>query len=147
MHLLLVGLSHRTAPVELRERVDFQGRLEPALRALAARGSTLEAVVLSTCNRAELYAACEDVASARADLATFVSEFHGIERGEVAPHVYDLVDLDVARHLFRVAAGLDSLVVGEPQVLGQVKEAHTTAAAVHTVGPALNRLFHSSFAV
>jgi glutamyl-tRNA reductase len=147
MHLLLVGLSHRTAPVDLRERVDFQGRLDAALRALAGRGSTLEAVVLSTCNRAELYAACEDVSSAREDLATFVSEFHGIDRSEVAPHVYDLVDLDVARHLFRVAAGLDSLVVGEPQVLGQVKEAHTTATAVHTVGPALNRLFHSSFAV
>ena len=147
MHLLLVGLSHRTAPVDLRERVDFQGRLDAALRALAARGSTLEAVVLSTCNRAELYAACEDVPSARADLATFVSEFHGIDRGDVVPHVYDLVDLDVARHLFRVAAGLDSLVVGEPQVLGQVKEAHTAATGVQTVGPALNRLFHSSFAV
>jgi glutamyl-tRNA reductase len=147
MHLLLVGLSHRTAPVELRERVDFQGRLEPALRALAARGSALEAVVLSTCNRAELYAACEDVAAARADLATFVAEFHGVDRSAVAPHVYDLEDLDAARHLFRVSAGLDSLVVGEPQILGQVKEAHTAATDVQTVGPVLNRLFHSCFAV
>jgi glutamyl-tRNA reductase len=147
MHLLLVGLSHRTAPVELRERVDFQGRLEPALRALAARGSAQEAVVLSTCNRAELYAACEDVAAARADLAAFVAEFHGVDRSAVAPHVYDLEDLDAARHLFRVSAGLDSLVVGEPQILGQVKEAHTAATGVQTVGPVLNRLFHSCFAV
>jgi len=147
MHLLLVGLSHRTAPVELRERVDFQGRLEPALRALAARGSALEAVVVSTCNRAELYVACDDVASARADLAAFVGEFHGVDHSDVAPHVYDVQDLDVARHLFRVSAGLDSLVVGEPQILGQVKDAHTAAAGVQTVGPILNRLFHSCFAV
>src|SRR6476659_1971703 len=120
MHILVVGLSHRTAPVDLRERVDFQGRVEAALRALAARGSTHEAVVLSTCNRAELYAACEDVSVARVDLARFVSEFHDIDRTEVAPHVYDLTDLDAAEHLFRVAAGLDSLVMGEPQILGQV---------------------------
>ena len=145
MHLLLVGLSHRTAPIELRERVDFQGRLEPALRALAARGSALEAVVVSTCNRAELYVACDDVAAARADLAAFVGEFHGVDHSDVAPHVYDVQDLDVARHLFRVSAGLDSLV--EPQILGQVKEAHTAAAGVQTVGPILNRLFHACFAV
>ncbi|MES1254032.1 MAG: glutamyl-tRNA reductase, partial [Acidobacteriota bacterium] len=88
MHILLVGLSHRTAPVDLRERVDFQGRLDTALRALAARGSTLEAVVVSTCNRAELYAACEDVAAAKADLAAFVSDFHGVDYDEVRPHVY-----------------------------------------------------------
>jgi glutamyl-tRNA reductase len=147
MHLLLIGLSHRTAPVELRERVDFQGRLEPALRALAARGSALEAVVVSTCNRAEVYAACDDVAAARADLAAFVGDFHGLDRSAVAPHVYDLTDLEAARHLFRVSAGLDSMVMGEPQILGQVKEAHAAAAAVQTVGPLLNRLFHASFAV
>ena len=147
MHVLLVGLSHRTAPVDLRERVDFQGRLDAALKALAERGSTDEAIVLSTCNRAELYAACDDVTSARADLETFVGEFHGLNRDEVVPHVYGLVDVDAARHLFRVAAGLDSLVVGEPQILGQVKEAHALANGVQTVGPVLNRLFHASFAV
>jgi glutamyl-tRNA reductase len=147
MHLVLVGLSHRTAPVDLRERVDFQGRLEVALRTLAGRGSTAEAVVLSTCNRAELYAACTDVEAARRDLATFVGEFHGMDSGSVDPYIYDLADLDVARHLFRVTAGLDSLVVGEPQILGQVKDAHTAAAGVQAVGPVLNRLFHTSFAV
>jgi len=146
MHILVVGLSHRTAPVDLRERVDFQGRVEAALRALAARGSTHEAVVLSTCNRAEVYAASDDVAQSRRDLAAFMSDFHGIDRSVLAPHLYDLADLDSARHLFRVAAGLDSLVVGEPQILGQVKEAHALATGAHTVGPVLNRLFHLSFA-
>jgi glutamyl-tRNA reductase len=146
MHLIVVGLSHRTAPVELRERVDFQGRAESALRALAARGSTDEAVVLSTCNRAELYAVCQDSAAARADLASFMSDFHGVDPVQLAPHVYDFRDLDAARHLLRVASGLDSLVVGEPQILGQVKEAHMLATGAQTVGPVLNRLFHSSFA-
>lgn len=148
MHLLLVGISHRTAPVELRERVDFQARgVAEALTALAERGSTREAVVVSTCNRAELYAACDDPIATRTDLARFISDFNDVPLGEVAPHVYDVVDVDAARHLFRVAAGLDSLVVGEPQILGQVKEAHTVATETQTAGPVMNRLFHSSFAV
>ena len=148
MQLLLVGISHRTAPVELRERVDFQARgVADALAALAARGSTREAVVVSTCNRAELYVACDEALATRADLVKFLSEFNGVAAAEIAPHVYDVTDLEVARHLFRVAAGLDSLVVGEPQVLGQVKDAHTVATDAHTAGPILNRLFHSSFAV
>jgi len=148
MHLLLVGISHRTAPVELRERLDFQARgIEGALREIGARGSTREALVLSTCNRAELYAACDELASTRADLLAFLSGFHGVERRAIEPHLYELTDLDVARHLFRVSSGLDSLVVGEPQILGQVKDAHSAAATAHTAGPVLNRLFHSSFGV
>jgi len=148
MHLLLVGISHRTASVELRERIDFQARgVADALRALADRGSAREAVVVSTCNRAELYVACDEAAATLPDLVRFVSDFNGVAAGEIAPHVYDVADLDVARHLFRVAAGLDSLVMGEPQILGQVKEAHTVATDAHTSGPVLNRLFHASFAV
>jgi glutamyl-tRNA reductase len=148
MNLLLVGISHKTAPVELRERLDFQVRgLARALEALTARGSTREAVVLSTCNRAELYVACDDIAATRGDLMNFLSEFNGVDRSSVAAHGYDASNLDAARHLFRVAAGLDSLVVGEPQVLGQVKEALTAAGEVHATGPLLKRLFHSSFAV
>src|SRR3990170_5308803 len=147
MHLILVGLSHRTAPIELRERVDFQSRLEAALRAIAERGSTAEAAVLSTCSRAEIYAACDDVGAARADLAAFIGEFHGIEDDRLAPFVYDRTDLDAARHLFRVASGLDSLVIGEPQIFGQVKDAYTAASGARTAGALLNRLFHASFAV
>ena len=148
MNVLLVGVSHRTAPVELRERVDFSARgVTEALRALAGRGSTREAVILSTCNRAEIYAACDDTGTTRADLERFIGEFNGVSAGDIAPHVYDLGGLEAARHLFRVAAGLDSLVVGEPQILGQVKDAHAAAAEAQTVGPVLNRLFHSSFGV
>jgi glutamyl-tRNA reductase len=148
VHLVLVGISHRTAPVELRERLDFQARgLEASLRALAARGVVREAVVLSTCNRAELYGVCEDIDQGRSAFVDFITDFHSLDRQALQPHVYQVADLDVARHLFRVAAGLDSLVVGEPQILGQVKEAHSVAGATHVVGPFLNRLFHSSFAV
>ena len=148
MKLLLVGISHRTAPVELRERVDFSVRgLPQALAALGERGSTREAAIVSTCNRAEIYAICDDAASGRDDVTRFISEFTQVPAADVTPHVQELVDLDAARHLFRVAAGLDSLVVGEPQILGQVKEAHTVAAEAHTVGPVLNRLFHSCFGV
>jgi glutamyl-tRNA reductase len=148
VHLLLVGISHRTAPIELRERLDFQARgVQHALRLLAARATTDEAVILSTCNRAEIYAVCNDPGPTRADLVTFLSEFHGVDGATLAPHLDSATDLDAAGHLFRVAAGLDSLVVGEPQILGQVKEAHGSASEAQTAGPILNRLFHSSFAV
>jgi glutamyl-tRNA reductase len=148
MRLLLIGISHRTAPVELRERLDFQARgVEAALRALSVPGTAREAVVLSTCNRAEVYAACEDVDSTRSAVTAWLADFHQVDRSTLLPHVYAQVDLDVARHLYRVAAGLDSMVMGEPQILGQVKDAHATATAARAVGPSLNRLFHSSFAV
>jgi glutamyl-tRNA reductase len=106
-----------------------------------------EGVVLSTCNRAEVYGVCENIEAARAGIVQFISEFHGIEREALEPHIYSASDLEVARHLFRVAAGLDSLVVGEPQIQGQVKEAHIMAGGAHTTGPLLNRLFHSSLGV
>jgi glutamyl-tRNA reductase len=148
MHLLLLGVSHKTAPVELRERLDFHVRgVDGALRALGAQQSVGEALVLSTCNRAEMYVACEDVSRAQAELIGFLGEYHRIAPDAIVPHLYQNVDLDAARHLFRVAAGLDSLVVGEPQILGQVKEAHGAATASQTTGPVLNRLLHSSFGV
>src|SRR5438093_3757671 len=107
MHLLLVGISHHTAPVDIRERVDFAARGVPAaLRALAGRGSTREAAIVSTCNRAEVYAACDDPAATRADLERFIAEFNGVVSSDVTPHVYEVSGVDAARHLFRVAAGL-----------------------------------------
>ena len=128
MRLLVVGLSHRTAPVELRECVDFsKGGLDAALAALAERGLARESVVLSTCNRAEVYAVVESEAETAA-IARFFSDYHRIEHEQMAQHLYALASGDAAMHLFRVAAGLDSLVVGEPQILGQVKAAYATAS-------------------
>jgi glutamyl-tRNA reductase len=148
MHLLLVGASHRTAPVELRERLDFCSRgLEAAVRALAARPSASEAVVVSTCNRAELYVACEEPSRAVDDLVGFIAGFHQIAPEQIQPHLYSYIDDDAARHLFRVSSGLDSMVVGEPQILGQIKEAYGVATSVQSAGPLLNKLFHWAFGV
>jgi glutamyl-tRNA reductase len=147
MRLLAVGLSHRTAPVELREAVDFGRRgLDVALQALATRGLGPETVVLSTCNRAEVYAVAESDAAADA-LSRFFSEYHGVEATRLSEHLYYHRGVDAARHLFRVAAGLDSLVVGEPQILGQVKSAYSTASDLQFAGTVTHRLFHSAFAV
>jgi glutamyl-tRNA reductase len=148
MHLFLLGVSHRTTPVELRERLDFATRgLSAALEALSGRSAAAEAVVLSTCNRAELYIACDEVAAARADLLEFLAEYHGLDADAVSPHLYELVDAAAAQHLFRVAGGLDSLVVGEPQILGQVKDAYAAATEGRTAGPILNKVFPQSFTV
>ena len=148
MHLLLVGASHRTAPLELRERLDFASRgLDAAVRALVERGATPEAVIISTCNRAELYVACQQPTGAIDDLLAFIADFHQLPAERVRPHLYSHVDHDAARHLFRVSSGLDSMIVGEPQILGQIKEAYSVAAQVNTAGPLLNKLFHWAFGV
>ncbi len=148
MHLLLLGVSHKTAPVDLRERLDMSSRgIDTALGALARHAGHAESVVLSTCNRAELYVACEDPSVARRELLAFLSEFNEVSADAITPHVYDRLDAEAVRHLFRVAAGLDSLVVGEPQILGQVKDAYSAASGLHCSGPLLNKLFHSSFNV
>ncbi|HEX6973974.1 MAG TPA: glutamyl-tRNA reductase, partial [Vicinamibacterales bacterium] len=147
MRLVAVGLSHRTAPVELRESVDFaKGGLDTALAALAARGATREIVVVSTCNRAEIYAVGDGDATTDA-IEQFFSDYHNIPHAAIAEHLYTRKGPDAARHLFRVAAGLDSLVVGEPQILGQVKAAYATATERHHTGALINRLFHSAFQV
>jgi glutamyl-tRNA reductase len=147
MRLFAVGLSHRTAPVELRESVDFTRRgVESAISALRARSIGPEAVVLSTCNRAEIYAAADGDSAADA-IGRFFSEYHGVSLAVMTRHLYVHKGAAAARHLFRVAAGLDSLVVGEPQILGQVKTAYTRANDLRSTGALTNRLFHSAFSV
>ena len=145
--LFLLGINHHTAPVSLRERLDFSKRdLSETLAALSTRPACSEAVVLSTCNRVELYVRCDNPSHARAELTNFLSDFHGVDPAALTPHLYGLASNEAAQHLFRVAAGLDSLVVGEPQILGQVKEAYTTASELGCTGSLLNKLFHCSFA-
>ena len=144
--LFAVGLSHRTAPVELRESVDFsRGGAADALSALAGRGIGKELVVLSTCNRAEVYAvAGPDGPDA---VARFFAEYHEQPLARLSEHLYVRRGDEAARHLFRVAAGLDSLVVGEPQILGQVKSAYATASDGGYTSAITNRLFHTAFGV
>ena len=130
MHVFLLGVSHQTAPVDVRERLDFSTpRLGAAVQALAARSAAGEAVVLSTCNRSEVYVASDDPLQARAEIVEFLASYHGLpRRGVRAAPLRARRTSDATRHLFRVAAGLDSLVVGEPQILGQVKDAFQVAA-------------------
>jgi len=143
MTLLALGLNHQTAPLALRERVAFAGEALPAaLRALHALPGVSEIALLSTCNRTEVYAITDDGGAAMADwLAT-----HAAGSSDLHAYLYRHADADAARHLFRVATGLDSLVLGEPQILGQVKESWSEARSAGTLGGRLDRLFQHAFA-
>ncbi len=144
MVLILVGVNHKTAPIELRERIAIgREELAEATRALANAPGIGECLIVSTCNRVELLVAAEDE---RAPLGDFLSGYFRIERGEIEPHLYEYRDKEAVRHLFRMAASLDSMVVGEPQILGQVKEAFAVARAAGAVGRQLEHLLQSAFA-
>ena len=146
--IVLVGLNHRTAPVEVRERLAFgNGRLEPALRELIAVPGILEGAIVSTCNRVEVIACGADAAAVGSALPAFLAREHGVADPALATHLYTHADREAVRHLFRVAASLDSMVVGESQVLGQLKEQYGVAASVGASGRVLHRCFHKSFSV
>jgi glutamyl-tRNA reductase len=170
MQLLSIGINHHTAPVALRERVAFPlEQIRPALRTLKAawrrhnnpRGGTVhtapgmgklafsgdalsEAAILSTCNRTEIYCATDDHAAPEHAIA-WLSAYHGIEADELAPHVYALPQTEAVRHAMRVASGLDSMALGETQILGQMKEAVRTASEVGAMGTYLNQMFQRTF--
>jgi glutamyl-tRNA reductase len=140
-------MSHRSAPVEVRERVAFPpcaGR--SFLRRLKDEGVVSEAVLLSTCNRTEVYAVVDDE-GARAPVLDLLAEDRGVERASLEEDTYWLTDAEAVRHLYRVASSLDSMVVGEGQILGQVREAYRAATEEHCAGQILNRLFHTSLRV
>jgi glutamyl-tRNA reductase len=146
--LVLVGLNHRTAPVEVRERVAFSnGQLESALRRLVGRSGVEEAAILSTCNRVELIACGADGPAIESALPDFLAAEHGLQPATLRDHLYVHVGPEAVRHLFRVASSLDSMVVGEPQILGQLKEQYALAADVGASGRVLHRCFHRSFSV
>ena len=148
MNLFLLGVSHRTAPVDLRERLDFSSRdVGASVEALAARSSAAESVVLSTCNRSEIYVASDEPGRVRDELVAFLSEYHQVPRDVFQPHLFSHDASAAAHHLFRVAAGLDSLVIGEPQILGQVKDAFEAASGRRCTGPLLSKTFHWAFGV
>lgn len=146
--LLIVGLNHRTAPVEVRERLAFaNGALEPALRRLVDAETVREGMILSTCNRVEIITSTADVSAADDKIKEFLAEAQGSSRFVLEEHLYTRSGKEALGHLFRVAASLDSLVVGEPQILGQVKDAYAAATEVGTLGEILHRCFHKTFAV
>lgn len=148
MNLLIVGLSHHTAPVELLERLTVSGDATPDLLArLVAQPYVNEAVVLSTCNRVEVYAAVTTFHGGLADVGAVLAERAGLDIGSLAQHLYVHFDVDAASHALRVAAGLDSMVVGEAQILGQLRDAYSVAAEHETTGRYLHELMQQALRV
>lgn len=146
MTILVVGLNHKTAPVEIRERIAFgPDILVGALRNLTADPQVREGVILSTCNRTEVY--CALAGSGHAPVQDWLGRFHGLDPERISPYLYAHLDRDAVAHLLRVASGLDSMVLGEPQILGQVKTAFQAACESGTAGRLLGRLFQHTFAV
>lgn len=144
MPFFALGLNHHTAPVAIRERLAFPpGSLAEALTQLMRSEVVREAALLSTCNRTELYC-CTDTPEAAVD---WLAQQRQLPLAEISPYLYALPEADAVRHLFRVASGLDSMVLGEPQILGQLKEAARVADAAGTLGALLHKLFQKSFAV
>ena len=144
MSLALIGVNHKTAPIALREQIAIsRDDLPETMRALAAVPGVTECMIVSTCNRVELLAAVEgpDV-----QISGFLSDYFGLKAEVLIPHLYEHRDQEAVRHLFRMAASLDSMVVGEPQILGQVKEAFAAARAAGTVSGQLEHLLQSAFA-
>jgi glutamyl-tRNA reductase len=148
MKIVVLGLNHKTAPLEIREKLAFDSaETSMALGELKKRFGQAEFVLLSTCNRVELYCAGKHCQGADpAKLAEFLSEFHNIELDKFSRFLYVYEDEDAVKHLLTVSSSLDSLVVGEAQIIGQVKESYRLACAAKTTGKILNRLFHCAFA-
>jgi len=145
MNFQLIGVNHKTAPVEVRERLAIpDSRLPEALRHLTQHPGIDEALILSTCNRVELLA---QTRNGSADLRGFLCQYFHLDSTELDPHFYEYRERDAIRHIFRVTSSLDSMVVGEPQILGQVKEAYATARAVGAVHSQLDLLLTRAFAV
>ncbi|MDR1228107.1 MAG: glutamyl-tRNA reductase [Azoarcus sp.] len=143
MQLYALGLNHHTAPLAIREQVAFaSGCLDRALRDLTDGPAVREAAILSTCNRTELYFASDAPQYA----ADWLARFHRLPPDDISPYLYSHPEREAVRHVFRVASGLDSMVLGEPQILGQVKDAVHKAEEAGTLGALLHRLFQSAFA-
>ena len=137
MHVLVIGLNHKTAPIEVREQVVFaQDCLSDALQTFTALDGVSECALLSTCNRTEIYVATENITATQQNIRRILET-----RVDRALDLYAYTDNECASHLFRVAAGLDSMMLGEHQILGQVRGTHATAQQHDSIGPALDELF------
>lgn len=146
MTVLALGINHKTASVELREKLAFTPeRLPEALQTVQKNAGCDEGVILSTCNRTEIYSFGEHTAPA--NVIKWLAEFHQVDEEELKQHIYVHRDVDATRHLMRVASGLDSMVLGEPQILGQVKQAYQQAKSVGSVQTYFERMFQQAFSV
>lgn len=146
MAILAFGINHQTAPVAIRERVAFGPEsMQSALQDLTERTPVEEAAILSTCNRTEVY--CELDAANSNVVLNWLQEFHRLDHGSLEPYIYRHPEQLAVRHMLRVASGLDSLVLGEPQILGQMKDAYQQASAAGTIGKTLSKLFQHTFSV
>jgi len=148
MYLLVGGLSHKTAPVEIRETLEISlMKLDEALNDLLVRPSVKEGVIVSTCNRTEIYTIASEVPAGKEDILQFLSHYHQWDPGELAKYLYFYDNREAINHLFKVTSSLDSMVVGEAQILGQVKEAYAHALDRKATSIILNRLFNHAIAV
>ena len=146
MALLSLGINHLTAPVDIREKVAFvPEQMSHALQELQSIPAINESVIVSTCNRTEIY--CDASSDCRETITQWLTTHHGITDDGLSPYIYQHSDQEVARHLFRVASGLDSMVLGEPQILGQLKDSYDQARGDNAVNSVLDRLFQHSFSV
>ena len=144
--LVTIGINHKTAPVSIREKLAFGPDIVvAALRGLQEQAGIEETVILSTCNRTEIYASLDE--SKIDAIGDWICSFHGLNRTQLDPYLYAHIDADCVTHLMHVACGLDSLILGEPQILGQVKDAYQVAVAARASGKLLDRLFQHSFNV
>lgn len=143
MQLTAVGLNHQTAPLSIREKLAFAAACLPeAVRNLARSKAATEAVILSTCNRTELYCVGDSE-----EIIRWLADYHSLPIEEISPYLYTLGMQETVRHAFRVACGLDSMVLGEPQILGQIKDAVRVAQEQESMGKKLNALFQKTFSV
>ena len=146
MTLLAFGINHKTAPVDIREKVAFApDKLGVALQELLTLTAVNEAAIVSTCNRTELY--CDLSEADSAEVVAWFRAYHSLSAEELDPYIYTHLDNQAVQHILRVASGLDSLVLGEPQILGQIKDAYHTASQAGAIGHLLNRLFQHTFSV
>ena len=151
MTLIAFGINHKTAPVDIREKVAFAPeKMEEALHECVNNGEVSEAAIVSTCNRTELYFSLHENDPSNLDISKqleWFCEYHKLNKEDVEPYIYLHSNNDAVQHILRVASGLDSLVLGEPQILGQIKDAYSTANHAGTIGRQLNRLFQHTFSV
>ncbi len=145
-HILVIGLNHKTAPVEVREKLAIPpANIVPFLEKLVKQDSIKEALLITTCNRVEIYSVVKNLSDAIEREKKLLSETQNTEVSDFEVYLYAFSGIDAVRHVFRVASSIDSMIIGEPQILGQVKEAYRQSINARTAGPILNKLMHRAF--